>query len=124
MRTTLNSYRLTFNRDEAAIKKAESEYSQGKWKPLVRALNQEAADIHAEVSKLALEPPSTSKGVRAKAEILKGLRLVRSGERSLAHYVKLANGGALNPKAEAAVKTVKAGSKSLIAGTKLLRSAG
>lgn len=124
MRATLMSYRGTFDRDEAAIQKAENEYPQGKWRPLVRALHQEAADIHAEVSMLTPESPSTTAGARAKSEILRGLRLVRAGERSLAHYVQLAKGGALNPKAAAAIKTVRAGSKSLKAGTKLLRSTG
>ena len=124
LRATLNSYGPKIVRDKAAISKGEADYPKGKWRPLIRALSREIADIHSLESQLSPDPASTDKGRQGKSQILKGLRMIASGETTFVHYLKLAKGGPVSPKTGPALAEIQKGHKVLKAGLKLLANAG
>jgi hypothetical protein len=121
LKSTLNAYAPKIKHDEAAVKAGLNEYSKGKVRPLVRALNHEVADLHALKRALAHESGSSRKGRRAKRDIVQGLGLIASAYTALRQDVQAAHGGPV-PVAEvnAAVHTDRQGRTKLLAGLKLL----
>ena len=124
LRATLNNFAPKIVKDENAVKNGLTGYPQGKVKPLVHALTHEVSDLRSLKRKLAHESASSTKGAKAKADIIKGLGLIASAYGALLKDVKAAHGGPVPAsKVNAAVKTDKKGRKNLLAGLHLLSSA-
>jgi hypothetical protein len=121
LRTTLNTYAPKIVKDENAVKSGLAGYAQGKVTPLTRALKHEVSLLHALKSKLATESPSSTKGAKAKKDIVNGLGLIASAYGALRHDVVLAHGGPVPAaKVNAAVATDRKGRGKLLRGLKLL----
>jgi hypothetical protein len=122
LRTTLNQYSPKIVKDENAVKHGLAEYPKGKSRPLTRALKHEVSDLHALKSALSHESASSSKGKKAKKDIIKGLGLIASAYTALRHDVLAVHGGAVPAsQVNAAVATDKRGRTKLLAGLKLLK---
>jgi hypothetical protein len=122
LRLTLNSYASKITNDEAAVKDGiKVQYPLGHWKRLTRALKHEVGDLRSLRAKLRPERASTSRGTKAKKEIVRGLGLIANAYAALRTDVLAVHGGAV-PLAQvnAAVATDKKGIKKLRAGLKLL----
>ena len=121
LRVTLNSYVVKIQNEETAIKQGIKGYSQGKVKPLLRALNAEIGTLHKLNFKLRQERASSRVGRKAKKEIVEGFGLIASAYVTLRNAVEAANGGPVPPSdVNAAVQTDKQGRTKLLKGLKLL----
>jgi hypothetical protein len=122
LRLTLNSYATTIKNDESAVKNGLLvQYPRGHWKVLTRALKHEVSDLHGLNAKLGRERASTSRGAKAKKEIVRGLGLIANAYAALRRDILAVQGGAV-PRAQvnAAIATDKKGRKKLLAGLHLL----
>ena len=121
LRATLNAYSPKIVKDENAVKKGLNEYPKGKSKPLVRALGHEVSDLHTLKKTLTHESASSSTGVKAKKDIVKGLGLIATAYSALRGDIQAAHGGAVPAmQVNKAVATDKKGRTKLLAGLKLL----
>jgi hypothetical protein len=124
IRGTLDAYAPKIVHDENAVKKGISEYPKGKPRPLERALKQEVSTLHSLKTALRHESASSTKGRKAKKEIVAGLGLIASAYSSLRADILAVHGGAV-PAAEvdAAVAQDKKGRTKLMAGLRLIKTA-
>lgn len=121
LRATINSAGPKIVSDEAAVAKGLAGYKHHKVKPLVRALNHEVNDLHALVHTLRGETASSTKGRKAKKDIVKGLGLIATAYAALSQDVNASHGNGVPPaQVNAAVSTDKRGRAILKTGLKLL----
>ncbi|MBV9605879.1 MAG: hypothetical protein JO027_12250 [Solirubrobacterales bacterium] len=122
LRLTLNSYSTKIVKDENAVSNGLLvQYPKGHWKVLTRALKHEVGDLQALTGKLKHQSASSSRGRKAKADIVKGLSLIAEAYGALRKDVLAVHGGAVPASTvNAAIATDKKGRKKLKTGLKLL----
>ena len=124
IRATLDAYAPKIVNDETAVGKGLSEYPKGKPKPLERALKQEVSTLHALKAALRHETASSTKGRKAKKEIVTGLGLIAGAYTSLRADILAVHGGAVPvAQVDAAVAQDKKGRTKLKAGLRLIKTA-